>query len=124
MKHAIFASRTFPLSFLRRALCSSLPARQSRLRPSARSSLSGSDANPDCSRTPPCRTFKAAIAQTNPSGEVADSRHRRLRTDGHRQGDQTIGPSGVYGGISVMADRRTRTPPPTTGIVIMPAIST
>src|SRR5215467_2941533 len=62
----------------------------------------GSDSNP-CSRTSPCRTFGAAIAQTNPSGEV-------IVLDSAGYGPVTIGkaisitaPSGIYAGVSVFS---------------------
>src|SRR5258708_5385658 len=30
----------------------------------------GDDANPQCSRTAPCKTFNGALAKTNPGGEI------------------------------------------------------
>src|SRR5687768_18418355 len=59
----------------------------------------GSDANP-CTRTEPCRTFAAAIAQTQAGGEVV-----ALDTAGYgpvtvTQAISLISPPGVYAGIS------------------------
>lgn len=73
----------------------------------------GSDANPNCALLLPCRSFNAAIAQTNPGGEVVI-----LDTAGYgpmiiNKSIKVIGPSGVYGGISVVAGAAI-----TTGIVI------
>ena len=61
----------------------------------------GSDLNPNCNLALPCRSFNAAIAQTNPGGEVVI-----LDTAGYgpmviTKSIKIIGPSGVYGGISV-----------------------
>ena len=61
----------------------------------------GSDASPTCSLTAPCRSFNAAIAQTLGGGEVVI-----LDTAGYgpmviNKAIKIIGPSGVYGGISV-----------------------
>jgi hypothetical protein len=61
----------------------------------------GSDANP-CSLVLPCRSFNAAIAQTSSGGEVVI-----LDTAGYGpmtidKAIKIIGPSGVYGGISVL----------------------
>src|SRR5687768_15574406 len=59
----------------------------------------GSDANP-CTRTDPCRTFAAAIAQTLPGGEVL-----ALDTAGYGpvsidKAISLISPPGVYAGIT------------------------
>lgn len=72
----------------------------------------GSDAN-SCTLTSPCRSFNAAIAQTKPGGEVVI-----LDTAGYGpmtidKSIKIIGPSGVYGGISVLGAGG-----PTTGVVI------
>ena len=61
----------------------------------------GSDLNPNCNLTLPCRSFNAAIAQTSGGGEVVI-----LDTAGYgpmviNKAIKIIGPSGVYGGISV-----------------------
>ena len=61
----------------------------------------GIDANP-CSLVAPCRSFNAAIALTDPGGEVVI-----LDTAGYgpmtiTKSIKIIGPSGVYGGISVL----------------------
>jgi hypothetical protein len=66
-----------------------------------------------CDFSNPCRTFSAAIAQTDPSGEVVI-----LDTAGYgpmviNKAIKIIGPAGVYGGISVQGGAN-----PTTGIVI------
>ena len=76
----------------------------------------GSDLNP-CSITSPCRSFNAAIIQTNPGGEVVI-----LDTAGYGpmtidKSIKIIGPTGVYGGISVLGGVGPP-PPPTTGVVI------
>jgi len=73
----------------------------------------GSDANP-CSLASPCRSFNAAIANTLLGGEVVI-----LDTAGYGpmtidKSIKVIGPSGVYGGISVLGSGAN----PTTGIVI------
>jgi len=73
----------------------------------------GNDANP-CNLAQPCRSFNAAIAQTTPGGEVVI-----LDTAGYgpmviNKAIKIIGPSGVYGGISVLGGVGN----PTTGIVI------
>jgi hypothetical protein len=62
----------------------------------------GSDASPTCSLAAPCRSFNAAIAQTNAGGEVVI-----LDTAGYgpmaiNKSLTVIGPTGVYGGISVI----------------------
>lgn len=74
----------------------------------------GSDASPNCALLAPCRSFNAAIAQTNPGGEVVI-----LDTAGYgpmviSKSIKIIGPSGVYGGISVQGGASGIT----TGIVI------
>ncbi len=61
----------------------------------------GGDTNP-CTLLAPCRSFNAAIAQTNAGGEVVI-----LDTAGYgpmtiNKAIKIIGPSGVYGGISVL----------------------
>ena len=74
----------------------------------------GSDVGPPpCSLASPCRSFNVAIGQTNPGGEVVI-----LDTAGYgpmviNKALKVIGPSGVYGGISVIGGAG-----PTTGIVI------
>jgi hypothetical protein len=73
----------------------------------------GVDTNP-CTLTSPCRSFNAAIAQTNPGGEVVI-----LDTAGYgpmtiAKSIKIIGPTGVYGGISVLGGAGGIT----TGIVI------
>jgi len=73
----------------------------------------GLDTN-TCRLTDPCRSFNAAIAQTSPGGEVVI-----LDTAGYgpmtiNKAIKIIGPSGVYGGISVQGGPSN----PTTGIVI------
>ena len=72
----------------------------------------GSDFNP-CTLQLPCRGFNTAIGATNPGGEVVI-----LDTAGYgpmviNKSIKIIGPSGVYGGISVTGGVN-----PTTGIVI------
>ena len=64
----------------------------------------GNDANAavDCTLAQPCRTFNVAIAHTTPGGEVVI-----LDTAGYgpmtiNKSIKIIGPSGVYGGISVL----------------------
>jgi hypothetical protein len=62
----------------------------------------GNDSSANCSLSLPCRSFNAAIAQTKPGGEVVI-----LDTAGYgpmtiTQSLKVIGPSGVYGGISVL----------------------
>ena len=76
----------------------------------------GNDANP-CTLQLPCRGFNAAITATNPGGEVVI-----LDTAGYgpmtiNKSIKIIGPSGVYGGISVIGGIGPP-PPPTTGILI------
>ena len=73
----------------------------------------GSDASPTCSLVAPCRSFNIAIGLTTPGGEVVI-----LDTAGYGpmtidRAIKIIGPSGVYGGISVLGAGAT-----TTGIVI------
>lgn len=62
----------------------------------------GDDASASCSLALPCRSFNAAIAKTNPNGEVII-----LDTAGYgpmtiTKALKVIGPAGVYGGISVI----------------------
>lgn len=69
--------------------------------------------NLTCSLANPCRSFNVAIGNTNPGGEVVI-----LDTAGYgpmviNKAIKIIGPSGVYGGISVLGAGG-----PTTGIVI------
>jgi len=76
----------------------------------------GSDLN-NCTLAFPCRSFNAAIAQTLGGGEVVI-----LDTAGYGpmvidKSIKIIGPSGVYGGISVLGGAGAP-PPPTTGVVI------
>jgi len=66
-----------------------------------------------CALLAPCRSFDYAISQTNPGGEVVI-----LDTAGYggmtiKKSIKIIGPSGVYGGISVLGGAS-----PTTGIVV------
>ena len=61
----------------------------------------GSDANPNCNLMLPCRSFNAAIAQTNPGGEVVVLDTAAYGPMVINQAIKIIGPSGVYGGISV-----------------------
>src|SRR5215831_13205008 len=66
-----------------------------------------------CALLAPCRSFNFAIGQTNPGGEVVI-----LDTAGYggmtiNKSIKIIGPSGVYGGISVLGGAN-----PTTGILI------
>ncbi len=75
----------------------------------------GNDANAavDCTLAQPCRTFNVAITHTTPGGEVVI-----LGTAGYgpmtiNKSIKIIGPSGVYGGISVQGGGGQ-----TTGIVI------
>ena len=74
----------------------------------------GLDSSANCNLAAPCRSFNAAIAQTNPGGEVVI-----LDTAGYgpmviNKSLKVIGPSGVYGGISVTGGASGIT----TGIVI------
>jgi len=74
----------------------------------------GSDASANCNLAAPCRSFNAAIAQTAGGGEVVI-----LDTAGYgpmviNKAIKIIGPSGVYGGISVQGGGSGIT----TGIVI------
>jgi hypothetical protein len=76
----------------------------------------GIDTN-QCRLVDPCRSFNAAIAQTTSGGEVVI-----LDTAGYgpmviNKAIKVIGPSGVYGGISVLGGVGPP-PPPVTGIVI------
>src|ERR1700741_1031966 len=65
-------------------------------------SFSGLDTNP-CSRTSPCRSFNAAMAQTAPAGTIV-----ALDSDGYgtvtiAQSVSLIAPEGVYAGIAAPA---------------------
>jgi hypothetical protein len=71
----------------------------------------------NCSLAFPCRAFNDAISVTNPGGEVVI-----LDTAGYgpmtiMKSIKIIGPSGVYGGISVLGGVGPP-PPPTTGVTI------
>ena len=77
----------------------------------------GNDANTafNCSLVAPCRSFNVAISVTNPGGEVVI-----LDTAGYgpmtiNKSIKIIGPSGVYGGISVLGGGGSASRP---GIVI------
>ena len=122
MKHAILAPRTLPLAILAAIvlLIAADPAFSAQ-RTFVHSSPLGSDANqflvPPCALATPCRTFNAAILVTDPKGEVVI-----LDTAGYgpmtiNKSIKIIGPSGVYGGISVLGGAGPP-PPPTTGVVI------
>jgi len=112
MKHAIFAPRIFPLAILAATVL--VVASGTSFAASQRTFVAsnGVDAgNLTCSLANPCRSFNVAIGNTNPGGEVVI-----LDTAGY--GSMTItksltviGPSGVYGGISVIT-------PGTDGITI------
>src|SRR4029450_11623948 len=114
MKHAIFAPRSSPLAILAATvLLVASGASFAAQRTFVHSSPLGNDANAgsNCSLTAPCRSFNTAIGVTDPGGEVVI-----LDTAGY--GSMTItksitviGPSGVYGGISVIT-------PGTDGITI------
>ena len=73
----------------------------------------GSDASPSCSLAAPCRSFNAAIGNTNPGGEVVILDTAAYGVMTINKSIKIIGPSGVYGGISVLGGAN-----PTTGIVI------
>jgi len=79
------------------------------------SSPLGNDANTvsNCSLVAPCRSFNAAISVTDPGGElvILDTAGYGPMTIG--KSIKVIGPSGVYGGISVLGAGG-----PTTGVVI------
>jgi hypothetical protein len=62
----------------------------------------GSDGNP-CSRTAPCRTFRQAISQTNPGGEVIALDSAGYGTFSVDRTISIIAPPGVYAGISVFS---------------------
>ena len=62
----------------------------------------------------PCRSFNAAIAQTSAGGEVVILDTAGYGTMSINKSIKVIGPSGVYGGISVLGGAGN----PTTGIVI------
>ena len=63
---------------------------------------SGNDANP-CTRTAPCRNFQAAIAQTDPGGEVIVLDSGGYGTVTITQAVSLLAPPGVYAGISVFS---------------------
>jgi hypothetical protein len=73
----------------------------------------GSDASPTCSLAAPCRSFNVAIGVTNPGGEVVILDTAAYGVMTINKSIKIIGPSGVYGGISVLGGVN-----PTTGIVI------
>ncbi len=60
----------------------------------------GNDANP-CSLTSPCRTFGAAVTQTNPGGEVIVLDSAGYGPVTINQSVSIISPAGIYAGISV-----------------------
>src|SRR2546430_17304299 len=64
------------------------------------SAATGNDANP-CNRTAPCRNFAAAIAQTQPGGEVVVLDSGGYGTVTITQAVSLVAPSGVYAGITV-----------------------
>jgi hypothetical protein len=66
------------------------------------SAASGNDANP-CTRTAPCRNFAAAIAQTQPGGEVIVLDSGGYGTVTITQAVSIVAPPGVYAGISVFS---------------------
>jgi hypothetical protein len=72
----------------------------------------GLDANP-CNLALPCRSFNAALAQTNPGGEVVILDTAAYGPMTITKSVKVIGPSGVYGGISVLGGAAS-----TTGVVI------
>ena len=101
------------------AIAASAPHALAAQRTFVHSSPLGNDANTafNCSLVAPCRSFNAAISVTDPGGEVVI-----LDTAGYgpmtiNKSIKVIGPSGVYGGISVLGGVGPP-PPPTTGIVI------
>ena len=102
MKHAIFAPRTFPLAFVA-ATVLLMAAGASLAAPSQRTFVAsyGSDANPNCNLMLPCRSFTAAILQTNSGGEVVILDTAAYGPMVINKAIKIIGPSGVYGGISV-----------------------
>jgi hypothetical protein len=116
MKHAILAPRTFPLAILAATVLLVAPGASIAVqRTFVHSPPSGNDANTasNCSLAFPCRSFNSAISVTDPGGEVVI-----LDTAGYgsmtiNKSIKIIGPSGVYGGISVVAGGAV-----TTGIVI------
>jgi hypothetical protein len=116
MKHAILAPRISPLAILvATVLLVASGASFAAQRTFVHSSPLGNDANAafNCSLTAPCRSFNTAIGVTDPGGEVVI-----LDTAGYgsmviNKAIKIIGPSGVYGGISVLGAGS-----PTTGIVI------
>ena len=73
----------------------------------------GSDASPSCSLAAPCRSFNVAIGNTNSGGEVVILDTAAYGVMTINKSIKIIGPSGVYGGISVLGGAN-----PTTGIVI------
>lgn len=63
---------------------------------------SGVDANP-CTLTLPCRSVAAAIAQTNPGGEVIVLDSAGYGKATITQSVSLVAPSGIYAGVSVFA---------------------
>jgi hypothetical protein len=72
----------------------------------------GNDASP-CNLANPCRSFNAAITQTFAGGEVVILDTAAYGPMTINKSLKVIGPSGVYGGISVLGGTA-----PTTGVVI------
>ena len=101
------------------AMAASAPHALAAQRTFVHSSPLGNDANTafNCSLVAPCRSFNAAISVTDPGGElvILDTAGYGPMTIG--KSIKVIGPSGVYGGISVLGGVGPP-PPPTTGIVI------
>jgi hypothetical protein len=93
-------SRSTRVALALAAVVSATPALAATVQRTAVASF-GIDSNP-CTIASPCRSFNAAIAQTTPGGEVVI-----LDTAGYGpmvidRAIKVIGPSGVYGGISVL----------------------
>lgn len=72
----------------------------------------GSDANL-CSLPQPCRSFNAAIAQTNAGGEVVILDTAAYGAVTITKSVKILAPAGVYGGVTVFGGTN-----PTAGIVI------
>ena len=115
MKRAALAFRSFPAAFaivLSALVVTAGPASAASQRTFVAST--GIDSgNLTCSLVAPCRSFNVAINNTFPGGEVVI-----LDTAGYgpmtiTKSIKVIGPSGVYGGISVTGGAN-----PTTGVVI------